>query len=46
MTEFASEYLVLGIYVFNFFKKDIPVWNKMKVNIIIKLKLKYSDPGT
>ena len=46
MTELASEYLVLNIYVFNFFKKDIPVWNKMKVKIIIKLKFKYWDPGT
>ena len=46
MIELGSEYLVLDIYVFNFFKKDIPMWNKMKVKIIIKLKFKYLDPGT
>ena len=31
----------LDIYVFNIFKNDIPMWNKIKVKIIIKLKLKY-----
>ena len=46
MIELGSEYLVLDIYVFNFLKKDIPMWNKMKVRIIIKLKFKYLEPGT
>ena len=46
MIELGSEYLVLDIFVFNFFKKDIPMWNKMKVEIIIKSKFKYLDPGT
>ena len=30
MTELASEYLVLNIYVFNFFKKDIQCGIKWK----------------
>ena len=39
MIELGSEYLVLDIYNFNFLKKDIPMWNKLKAKNNHKVKI-------